>query len=221
MQLTLDGRKCIFIPIQTFRQQWDLPDDFGMLSFEPKDWPVGKMDGSSQTLAMVKQQVLRSVPPAVAPAELLAQIRQLAALFRHELTIANEQIGLREVEIDFAVDGFQDILRNVAYHLFELKQIYQGNSALIRENFDFAGVYQAWLDASTRLLTTRYSYTHNEITFELQVVYNAYGRMGFQVSAAGQTHYVLDTTLTCPAANYMKDLCERIAAALVEAFLWA
>lgn len=190
-----------------------------MLAFETKDWPVGKLDESNQLLSNVKQQILQAVPSHVAPAELLVQIQQLAKVFQYELEIANEHIGLREAEIDFAADGFQNILYDVAYRLFELNQKYGGDASLIRSKFDFDDVYQAWLDASARILTTRYTYTHDGVSFELQVIYNAYGRVGFQVTVAGQTYYVLDSVLACPAANYMKSLTEKVAYALREAFL--
>ena len=209
MQLLIEGQRQTFVPIHTFRQQWHLPDEFGLIQFETKDWEVGRLDDSQQALVAIKQQMLAAVPSRLSQAELLSQVRQLAAIFRGALEMANDEIGLRDVEIDFAVDGFHNILHDMAYHLFGLSQQYP-DATLLEANFDFSTVYQTWLDASTRLLTTAYTYTHNGNRFDLRVIYTAYGRIGLQIKIAGETYYVYDNSLACPAANYMGNLTKEV-----------
>ncbi len=217
MELTINGRHCKFVPLVDFRNQWHLPETFGIVYFEKKDWPVGDLREARQPLSFVKQRVLEAVPLQVLPPELLLQIEQLTTIFRYELEQVNEDIGLREVEIDFAVDGFHNVLHDVAYRLLELNQVYRGDTGQIRAEFDFTGCYQAWLDAVTRVLTTSYSYTHNGVMFDVRIVYSAYGRVGLEVTVNDQVHYVLDSTLACPAINFMEVLCRQTAQALCEA----
>jgi hypothetical protein len=84
-------------------------------------------------------------------------------------------------------------------------------------DFVFDTIYQQWLDDSVQLATKQYRYIHEGRQFELFVVNNAYGRVGMEVHIEGTCTYVLDTSLACPAANYMKDLCRDVTEALLEA----
>lgn len=215
MQLTLDGQPQKFIPLATFRSQRDLPLEFALAYFEPKEWQgLGSLDGSREALPIVRQRVLAAVPQTVHLTELIPQVQALTDCFHRELAAINRQIGLREVEVEFAVAGFADVMQSVAYNLIQLSHTYRHDPAQIKNQFDFSTLYQNWLDASARVSSTRHSYLHQDVTYQIQIVYNAYGRVGLKVAVADEVYYVFDPALACPAANYMFDLCSIVAQSL-------
>ena len=215
MKLEINNEIQHFIPIQTFRAQWELPNTFAVSGFEPKDWTgLGSLDGSGERLAIIKQRVLAAIPPHISSAMLLGAVDTLTVKFRQELEAANVEIGLRSSEIDFAVAGFGDVLQSAAYQLIQLLHRYRDSPAEGRQNFSFTAVYQTWLNESTRISTTTFSYTQNQIHFAVRVINNAYGRIGLEVQTGDQRFYVLDTELACPASGYMYDLCNDVAQGL-------
>ncbi|MCB0225481.1 MAG: hypothetical protein KDI02_17465 [Anaerolineae bacterium] len=217
MQLTLNGQKHPFTPIQTFRKKWTLPDDFTLAAFEPKDWTVGSMDGAGQSLLNMKQAVVDAVPAQLSWSTLPATAGQITDFFRRQLALVNQTVGLQDIEVDFAVAGFGDVLAAVVYDLIRLKQIYQGDMAQICQKFDFSAVYQRWLDDSVRVSAATHTYLYAGRQFTLRTVYNAYGRVGLEVLTPHGLEYVDDGSLACPAANYMRDLSRDVAAALLNA----
>ncbi len=208
MQLTIDGAPRTFIPLPAFRQQWDLPDEFGVAYFEPKDWQgLGALDHAGEALEKVKQQVLRVVPRTLAVNALLDWVEPLTTVFRRALIGANEDIGLREADIDFAVAGFRAITQASADQLLRLAYAAKGELSRIPERYDYPAAYRGWLDHSVEVSGVTHTYASGGHTFCVRVVYYAYGRVGLEVQAAeSETAYVVDTSLACPAASYMKDL---------------
>lgn len=219
MKLKIDGQQRLFIPLALFRAEWGLPADFGITYFEPKDWPVGTVDAAGRALGEIKREVLQAVPRTMSGAELLMQPQILATTFRERLVQVNYHIGLTEVQLDFAVDGLQNVLQSVAYHLIQLERISQGNVESGRAPFDFENLYQTWLDESGQLFANSYFYQQGERRFEIKIVSYVYGRLGMRIEVEGQIYYVLDMTLACPAWGYMGELCRELAEALGEAFL--
>ncbi len=219
MQLTLDGITPTFISLADFRVQWGLPDEFALVLFEPKDWDVGSMDGSGRAMTALRQHVIAGVPAQVSLTELLPRVEALVNLFEREMLAINTQIGLREVEVDFAVAGFADVMRGAAYQLIQLGQECRGNLAEVRRRFDFGVVYQGWLDASARLAGKTYAYTSQNRHFEIQTIYNPYGRVGLKIRVENEDYYVTDLTLACPAASFMQGLCYGVAQGLAEALV--
>ncbi|GAB4413754.1 MAG: hypothetical protein Fur0044_08210 [Anaerolineae bacterium] len=218
MQLTIDGQRQNFISLPTFRSQWGLPPEFALAHFEPKEWQgLGSLDGSREALPIVRQRVLAAIPQAVHLTELIPQVQALTDCFHRELAAINPQIGLREVEVEFAVAGFADVMQSVAYNLIQLSHTYRHDPAQIKNHFDFSALYQNWLDASVRVSATIHTYLHQDVAYQIQIIYNAYGRVGLKVAAAGEVYYVFDPALACPAANYMLDLCGAVAQALCAA----
>lgn len=214
MQLLVDGQRQRFIPLQIFQAEWNLPETFNVAYFEPKDWSgLGSLKGGQTVLNQIRAGVLAAIPDEIPsnPA-LLNHIQQLIAAFERELTAANTQIGLRQVEIDFAVAGFADVLQAAGYHLFRLRQ---NNPARIADDFDFAEVYQSWLDNSARVASEIKIYQDR---FRVQVIYNVYGRAGLRVQTDGTLYYVADSRLACPAWSYMDRLCAETAQALCVAY---
>ena len=217
MQLLIEQHYQTLIPMPSFREQWSLPQDFGVALFEPKAWTdLGSIEGAGRELAMVRQRVAQAVLAPLKPADLIAVIETLTRYFEQELQAVNVQIGLRAVEIDFAVAGFQDVLQAAAYRLIQLVQIYRIEPGQIKEKFDFSAVYQTWLDDSVRISTTVHRYPHGEIEFKVRVLNNIYGRVGLEIEVAGEKFYVLDMGLACPAASYMRGLCGEVAQRLCE-----
>ena len=220
MQLKIDGQPHTFMPLSAFRQQWGLPEEFNLAYFEPKDWQgLGTLDGSGRALAMLRQHMLEAVPGSITLAELIFQVRTLTDRFHAELTAVNSQIGLREVEVEFAVAGFADVLQSAAYQLMQLSHTYRHDPSQIQAHFDFSDIYQNWLDASGRISAATQMYTYRDVKYQVQVIYNPYGRVGLKVEAAGEVYYVVDLALACPALHYMQDLCAAIAQALCAALM--
>ena len=141
-------------------------------------------------------------------------VDEIAQLFRQELTVANQQIGLRSVEVDFAVSGFYDVMQAVAYRLLELTHLHRQNLETVVNQFDFLTIYQTWLDDSVRVSGVAHNFQHNDRHFKVRVIYNIYGHVGLEVEFAGEIYYVADMSLACPASNYMQELCGAVAQAL-------
>lgn len=219
MQLRINNQNRTLIPIQTFRAQWGLPDSFQMVYFESKEWKgLGSLEGAGPALATVRQRMIQAVPSQVTISSLLSAVDDLSYIFRHELGAANVRIGLRSVEVDFAVSGFYDVLQAVAYRLAELYHTHRNDLTQLGHSFDFPNIYQTWLDNSVQVSTTTHTYKHNDTQFKVRIIYNIYGHIGLEVETANELHYVVDMSLACPASSYMYELCSQVAQALCRAF---
>lgn len=220
MELIINGQLQTFVPIQIFRNQWNLPADFGVAHFEPKDWRgLGTIDGAGPILADMKRTILGSVPHLAPSADIFETVKKVTNLFRTQLQMANVSIGLQTVEVDFAVAGFEDVMHSVAYRLLELKHTSPHNPIQIREQFDFQSIYRTWLTDTIRLSTRRHTYFHEDKQFEIRVVNHAYGRVGLEVRDGEVVYYVVDKELACPAESYMENLCREVANIIVETHL--
>jgi hypothetical protein len=112
MQLNVDGVLQSFIDITAFRSQYHLPPDFGVTRFEGKDWDsVGRIDAGGQALNRLRVAVLDAVPARIPFERLSDTLRALGEVFRTQLESINDTIGLKQVEIDFASAGFDDVLQ--------------------------------------------------------------------------------------------------------------
>lgn len=220
MVLKIEGQDRTLISVQAFRQQWGLPVSFGVAYFEPKDWEgLGSIEGAGAPLAIIKQRLIEAIEADLALPDLIAAVARLTALFQHELERANDQIGLREVEVDFAVSGFRDILQATAYELTRLFYANKRDLGQACAEFDFLAVYQGWLNDWVRMSGTKYNYEQAGVEFGVWIIYDAYGRVGLkvEVGGAGTVFYVQDTASGCPAASYMRDLCGATVRALCQA----
>lgn len=218
MQLTLNGALQNFIPLVTFRAQWQLPDDFNLARFAPKDWTgLGSLEHGGPALARIRYMVTGAVPAAIPLHRLRDQVLALSGLFLSQLQLANSDIGLRDVEVDFAAAGFQDVLDATAMRLIQLSHLHQRDLAQIQSHFDFNSVYQGWLDASARVFEQAHHYPHHGLDFKVRVVHNPYGRVGLEVAVNAETFYVADPALACPAAGYMYELGADTSRAMCQA----
>lgn len=200
MILHIEGALRQFIDIQAFREAHNLPYSFGIATFEPKDYAgLASLDHAGDALAYVRDAVLAAIPDSLTLSELMDFIPALAAAFQRALYTVNDRVKLKDVEIEFAVSGFSDVLHRLLYARLEVET---GTSLMT----DFAAVYQGWLNDSARVSTTVHAYLHQAATWQVQVVNHAYGRVGLLIRTTDKTHYVRDGTLACPAEGYMTRL---------------
>jgi hypothetical protein len=211
VHLEIEGQLRSLIPLKQFRVQFDLPEEFGCRYFETKDWLVGSLDSGGQALLGVKENLLSVIPNNLGQPELLLQPEHLAAIFRQNLERVNLEIGLAEAQLDFAVDGLQNILSATVYDLARHYQLQGGNPSQVQASFDFSGLYHDWLNQLVTLFSRTYFYQSADKNFEIKLISYLYGRIGMRVELEGVVYYVQDSTLACPAASYMGDLCENIA----------
>lgn len=212
MHLYIEGILREFTPIKLFRQQHDLPETFGVALFEPKDFAgLAAVDGAGADLNHLRQKMLMAVPEQLKISELLSALDSLQQQFRTELTAINDKIGLKEVEIDYAVSGFADVNQALLYDLIRHK-----NSPMQKP--DFATIYQAWLNNSVRVSSTLYNMVHNQSLWIIQIVNHAYGRVGLIVHIEDQsTHYIQDGVYACPVEGFMFSLLSDLASKIIAA----
>jgi hypothetical protein len=209
MQLFIDGAACEFVPIKSFRAEYNLPPAFSVALFEPKDYAgLGRIDRAGSELNDVRRAVLDALPERLSINAWLTFLPQLEALFRDKLVKINAQVGLREVEIDFAVAGFGDVCRALLYALLRAR-------AENRPIPTFIQVYAEWLNSTIRVSQAVYIYEHEDEKWRVQIVNHAYGRIGICVQTGSMIHYVHDGVYGCPAEGYMVALLTDVAAVIV------
>lgn len=205
MQLVIDGEIRHFVPIKQFREAMNLPETFGMALFEPKDYSgLGKIDAAGTELNLVRRAVVEAIPAGIPLHEWLAYLPNLTRLLENKLHEVNAEIGLKSVEIDYAVSGFENVIHSLIYTLIRAHS--EGQPAP-----DFDTIYQEWLDSSVRIASTVHHYTHNGETWPVQIVINAYGRVGMMVWTEQKTHYIHANQLACPAEGFMLGLLSEVA----------
>ena len=212
MKLNIDGQSYVFIPIRAFRAAHDLPLQFGVAMFEPKAYEgLGSIEGAGAELNSVRSALLAAIPPSISPTELLPKVELLTSLFETQLYSVNHVVGLRPVEVDFAVAGFADVTQAFAYALVRAR--------LGGDPPDFEAIYQNWLESSARVAYTIHDFIHNDRIWQVQVVSHAYGRAGLIAQSEGEIYYVADASIACPAEGFMagilRDVCEGLAAAIL------
>lgn len=204
MHLKVDGVLQPFVDITAFRNQQSLPPDFSVTYFEGKDWDsVGRLDAGGQALNRLRAAVLDAVPACIAFERLADTLRDLSQVFRTQLESINGSIGLKQVEIDFASAGFDDVLQTA---------LYAWTRARIAKIAPptFEALYQEWLDSSARVSSSVHEYRHGETAWQVRVVNTIYGRAGLAVTLDdGHTVYVHDSVLACPAEGFMVHLLKQ------------
>lgn len=215
MYLTIEGESRSLIPIKDFRAAQGLPPDFGVAFFEPKDYDgLGRIDRAGLELNRVRAALLDALPQRMDKGGWLAFLPDYARLFEDQLYTINDHIGLKDVEIEFAVAGLSDVLHHLAYKMM-LTQFTppptNPNPALFRE------VYSEWLDNSLKVFSQIYRYEHQGQTWQVQIIAHAYGRAGLVIHAGDETFYVYDAALGCPAEGFMATLLSDIAARMLAA----
>ena len=215
MDLLIDGQKRTLDDIRAFRQAHNLPDEFGVALFEPKEYEgLGSVEGSGEALNIIRTSVLSVIPPEIHYTQLMAFSDQLKEYFRVRLYMANDDIKLRDDEVEFAVNGFDDVLKTVIYAIF-----HAGNTRMEVPEFNI--LYLRWLDDTTRVSRRIHTYTTPQgDRWEVNIINNAYGRLGLIVHIGEDIHYLRDSNLACPAEGYMYNLLKDAAARLQAVVTW-
>ena len=212
MQLTIDGEERTLIPIRDFRAQYGLPDDFSVEFFEPKDYMgLGHIDSTGTELNGICAAVVEAIPSRLTVQDLMVVMPRLGNLFREKLLAAI--IQLRDVEIDYAVSGLDDVHQAVLFTLVRA-------DVMDAQPPPFDAIYMSWLNNSVRVAQKIHSYQHRGEAWRIQILNTAYGRAGLVVTTQDGTHYVYDKGLSCPAEGFMytllKDVFSSIMAALTK-----
>lgn len=212
MQFIIDGIPRDFIPIKEFRQQHDLPPDFGVRVFEPKDYTdLGSIEAAGVELHQTRAAVLEAIRAPRPLAAWMDGALTLADLFREQLFAINHVVGLRENEIDFAVAGFHDVLQAVVYELIRAR-------AARNAPRSFDELYRTWLFTTIKLSQTVHLYPYRDhVTWEIQILTHVYGRFGLVARTVEGTYYVYDPALACPAQGFMAALLAETADAIYRA----
>jgi hypothetical protein len=206
MHLLIDGQTRSFQPIKAFRAQYDLPPEFGVKLFEPKDYTgLGSIERAGTELNQVRTAVLASTPRGLSPSAWLGALPALQSQFRAELHRINPVVKLHEVEIDFAAAGFGDMTQAFVYALLRAR-------AAGDPPPPYEAVYGAWLNSTVRVSGLVHHYRYRTYDWAIQIVNHAYGRAGLIVSMADEQHYVHDPALGCPAEGFMWSLLAEITA---------
>jgi hypothetical protein len=202
MHLIIDNAERELIPIKEFRQRHALPDSFGVAFFEPKDFAgLAAIDKAGQEMNELRQGQMKMLPEKITKMDLLNISDEQREMFRAGLYSINDKIGLKPEEVEFAVAGFGDVLRNWAY-------------ALIRADAEFRAVYYQWLNDSVRVSQEEHEYLHESESWRVHILNHAYGRMGLRVEIEENTYYLADGIYACPAEGYMQGLLGEICEAI-------
>lgn len=212
ISLTLHGQAHAFTPIREYRLLYGLPPEFGVSTFEPKDYSgLASIEQAGAALNQVRDAVLEYVAQMgaqpCAPTTLLNVLPRLTEFFRQQLYAINDQVQLKDVEIDYAVSGFDDVNQRLLYAMIQADA---AKSPLA----EFEVIYRAWLDDTVRLSSTVHRYEHRGEAWQVQIINHAYGRMGLLVRRGDELDYVYDSALACPAEGYMMRLLADVAAHL-------
>jgi hypothetical protein len=203
MLLNVDGAPRQFIPIKAFREAHDLPPEFGVAMFEPKDFSgLGRIDRAGAELNSVRAAVLAAIPVGLPLQAWLGFAPELTRLFTNKLYEINPKVHLHDVEIDFAAAGFADVCQAVIYAMLRARGAPPP---------PFEAIYGEWLDSTTRVSQTIHPYEG----WQVQIVTHAYGRAGLVVQAQADTFYVQDSALGCPAEGYMASLLTEVGARIM------
>ncbi|MBA3873813.1 MAG: hypothetical protein H0X30_32170 [Anaerolineae bacterium] len=205
MQFTIEGIIYNFIPIKIFRATHQLPTTFDIALFEAKDYAgLGRIDAAGAALNQLRTAIIAALPERLLPLKWMNVLPDLTHLFEEQLYRINDQVGLRDVEIEFAVAGFSDALQAYAYAF--------AYSTTTRTPLpDFQSVYTEWLNGTIKVFTQEHPYLLDDESCSIQVIAHAYGRIGLLIHAA-DTYAVYDPVLACPAEGFMTTLLADVAA---------
>ncbi len=210
MQFTIEGTRYTFIPIKEFRAMHHLPTKFDIALFESKDYAgLGRIDTAGAALNQLRAAVIAALPDKLLPLNWLSVLPEITHVFEAQLYQINDQIGLHDVEIEFAVAGFNDALQAYAYAF-----VYAATTRTPVPTFQT--VYGEWLNGTIKVFTQEHTYVLGDETCTIQVIAHAYGRIGLLIQAS-DTYAVYDPILACPAEGFMTNLLIEIAAHMRQA----
>jgi hypothetical protein len=213
MHLLIYGQPQTFTPLRDFRAAHVLPPDFGVSRFEPKSYDgLGRIDSAGAELNSARQAVIglvKSVGQPEDPTIWLKMSPVLRDFFQRQLESINSQVGLRPPEVEFAVAGFGDVTEAVIWALLRARATKSAAPP-------FAAIYAEWLNNTVRVSQTTHEYAHGGERWGVQMVNNAYGRVGMYISAGDTVYCVADSGLTCPAEGFMQSLLAEVSAYILQ-----
>lgn len=223
MALMIDGAPRDLTPIATFRARFGLPDNWGvaLLEGETNTQHAPLSPDELAALAAVEAAVLAGIPSAVPVDQVIHYTDALAALFRAELQRRDNVLALEAEKLDFAASGFRDIALQQAYALIQAWHRTGGEPSALRAAFDPEAAHLQWVNDNLRIVGTAHDVHHGERVWQVAVLHTPFGQSGLVVrdTASGETHYLADSALTCPAEAFMQRLGmavgERLLAAVV------
>lgn len=209
MNLRVQGKLQNFTSLGEFQQRFDLPSSFRLDMLQPKqDRELGSIEQAGEALNEVRTRVIDVIPQDVAPTQWMTEVATLASTFEAELNRINAYVGLRPVEIDFAVEGFRGVCSAVAFAVVRAH-------TTRTEPPSFHEIYAEWLQDTVQISQEMHEYIYGDETWQLQIVSHAYGRVGLVVTTPHDVHYVVDKSLACPAEGYMARLLHDVAAQMM------
>jgi hypothetical protein len=211
MQLRIDGETVTFTDMRDYRQAHNLPADFGIAMFEPKSYEgLGRIDGAGAEMNDLRESLLKGIPERLTVPDLLDLVPKLTNLFRMDLYAINDSVGLRDVEVEYAVSGFGDVCQSLTY-------------ALARSTADksappaFSQIYTDWLNDTVQVAVREFDYAHGDDTWTVRIVSHAYGRVGLLIDTPDGRQWVAERSLACPAEGFMYGLLGEIAGKIIAA----
>lgn len=206
IQLPVGGVLHTFIDARVYRPQHNLPDDFGVNTFEAKSYDgLGSISHAGDVLRAMKDRFLAEMPSYTLPHQWLLMQDAEQNRFHTLLVETNQHVGLREAEIDFAVAGFVNVYSQWVYVL-----IHAASTRMPPKPFD--QIYRDWLHESIRVASQIHDYQIDGEVWQVQVVSYVYGRIGLQIRRGDVVEYVYDHSLACPAERFMESLMTAVAA---------
>ncbi len=214
MQLHFESQRHDLTDIREFRSAYGLSETFGVALFEPKDFTgLASIEHAGIELNTVRSTVLDAIPNSMPLIALMDFLPQLRNLFKNKLYEINNTVNLKDIEIDFAVNGFDMVNQQLLYAL--------GQGRKSGQIPTFFQVYQTWLDESVRVSQRIHEYIHNNTIWEIQIINYAYGRCGLVINTSHDIYFVRDDMLACPAEGFMfnllRDTANQIIAAVTHA----
>lgn len=204
MDLVINHIRHTLIPIRQFRAEYHLPDTFGIVQFEPKNFAgLGHIEGAGEALDTLRTAIIQALPPRLTALPTLDFLGHITRLFENTMNAVNPLIGLHDVEIGYAVSGFSDILNTWLYDAIRASQTHTPPTP-------FDTLYADWLANTGRRSEKMYTYQHQEGEWKIRFLYNAYGRVGFQTDMPNKTAYIQDMIYVCPAEGFIHQLTRDI-----------
>ncbi len=210
IRLHIDGQARTLTDIRSFRTEHDLPETFGVNHFEPKDYTeLGTLENAGSNLTRLRQRVLDAIPRRAELLDLFDLPGHVASAFERGLHKINDEVGLRQSEINFARSNFEDILRTISFDVVRANRTREQPST-------FAAIYHEWLFQTVRVSSKAHRYNVHDDEWLVQIINHAFGRVGLRVRISDQTTYVFDPSLACPAEGFtvglLRTACHHIQA---------
>jgi hypothetical protein len=203
MDLKMNGQSCPFITVREFRARYNLPPEFGIRLFAPKDYAgLGSIDRAGEALQVLQEVILASLPHR-SPSSWMGLAVELQQVFHHQLWAINPSVGLKRSEIEYAVVGFGEVIQTFIHGLITA---YMTN----RPFPVFEAVYAEWINRTTQVIQRTFLYSYQGKSWVIRLVMHAYGRIGLVVNTGDQTFCVYDGKLACPAEGFMFMLLQAV-----------